>query len=209
MRSPTAARVPRPSADATRARILSAALDVFAELAFEGATVREIASRAGVTQPLLNYHFSSKDELWRTAVDQLFEALNTALRTRLEGLQGVDELTTAKLLSREFIYFSARNPQLFRIITGECKTESARLDWLTERHTGPLYEATVAMYHRLEVAGHGLAMRPAQAYYILIGAGATIFALGPECRRVAGIDPCTDDAIDAHAIAVIALLFGS
>ena len=88
-----AVRTPRPSADVTRERILAAALDRFSELSFEGATTREIAARAGVTQGLLNYHFSSKDELWRAAVDGLFAELSDALDSRAEGLRGVDALT--------------------------------------------------------------------------------------------------------------------
>ena len=70
----TTPRATRPSADPTRDRILAAAADLFAERSFDGATTREIAARAGVTQPLLNYHFRSKDELWRAAVDSLFES---------------------------------------------------------------------------------------------------------------------------------------
>ena len=46
-------RATKPSADGTRGRILAAALDLFSELAVDGATTREIAARAGVTQPLL------------------------------------------------------------------------------------------------------------------------------------------------------------
>src|SRR5579872_2931091 len=95
-----ATRVTRPSADATRQRVLAAALDLFSEQSFDGATTREIAARAGVTQPLLNYHFSSKDELWQAAVDGLFADLHEALGTREQGLRGVDELTVAKLLVR-------------------------------------------------------------------------------------------------------------
>src|SRR3546814_1766093 len=64
-------RASRPSADPTRDRILDAALDLFFERSFDGATTREIAQRAGVTQPLLNYHYRSKDDLWRAAVDSL------------------------------------------------------------------------------------------------------------------------------------------
>ena len=45
VRAATAGRVPRPSADATRERILAAALDLFSKLSFDGATTREIASR--------------------------------------------------------------------------------------------------------------------------------------------------------------------
>src|SRR3954471_11609945 len=119
VRASTAGRVTRPSADATRERILAAALDLFSELSFDGATTREIASRAGVTQPLLHYHFSAKDELWRAAVDGIFGELDAALTARADGLRGVDPLTAAKLVVREFIYFSAAHPQLHRIITQE------------------------------------------------------------------------------------------
>ena len=204
----TAARVTRPSADATRERILAAALDLFSELSFDGATTREIASRAGVTQPLLNYHFSSKDELWQAAVDGLFTELNRALTARAEGLRGVDELTVAKLLVREFVYFSAAHPQLHRIITQECKTDGPRMDWLVERHIRPRYEQTAAMFARLVEAGHVPDIAVPHLYYIVTGAAPTMFVLAPECRRLAGIDPHAPDVVEAHADAVITLIFG-
>src|SRR6478609_1380227 len=101
--STTDERTTRPSADATRERIIAAAVDRFADRSFEGATTREIAAAAGVSQPSLNYHFRSKDELWRAAVDSLFARLDATMRTRIEGLRGVDLLTTAKLAVRDFI----------------------------------------------------------------------------------------------------------
>ena len=56
------------------------------------------------------------------------------------GLRGVDEVTSAKLLVREFITFSARNPQLHRIIMQESKADGPRMDYLVERHVRPIYE---------------------------------------------------------------------
>jgi TetR/AcrR family transcriptional regulator len=204
----TAVRATRPSADATRERILASALDLFSELSFEGATTREIAARAEVTQPLLNYHFSSKDELWRAAVDRLFEELNGVLGKRREGLRGVDEVTVARLVVREFICFSAAHPQLHRVITQECKADGPRMDWLVDRHIRPLYESTIEMFSRLVMQGHVPDILPAHLYYILTGAGPTMFVLAPECRRLAGIDPLAPEVVEAHADAVIALLFG-
>ena len=201
-------RATRPSADATRERILAAALDLFSELSFDGATTREIAARAGVTQPLVNYHFSSKDELWFAAVDGVFAELSEALAARARGLRGVDELTTAKLLIREFVYFSAAHPQLHRIITQECKTDGPRMDWLVERHVRPLYEQTTAIHAGLVEAGHLPNFPAPHFYYILTGAAPTMFVLGPECRRLTGVDPQAPEVIEAHADAVIALLFG-
>jgi AcrR family transcriptional regulator len=205
----TDARVTRPSANITRERILAAALDLFADHSFEGATTREIAARAGVAQPLLNYHFHSKDELWSAAVDGLFNELNQALGSRLEGLRGVDDLVVAKLIVREFIYFSAAHPQLHRIITQECKVDNARMDWLVDTHVRPLYETTVALFARLVERGAIPAISPTNLYYVVTGAGATMFVLAPECRRLGGFDPMEHTAVEAHADAVTTLLFGS
>ncbi len=203
-----AKRATRPSADATRDRILDVALDLFSELSFDGATTREIASRAGVTQPLLNYHFSSKDELWRAAVARLFESLGTSMGDRIQGLRGVDELTTARLLVREFVTFSATHPQLHRIITQECKTDGPRMDWLVEHHIRPWFESTTALFEGLVARGHVPAIPAAHLYYILTGAAPTMFVLGPECQRLTGIDPTAPAVIEAHADAVCLLLFG-
>ena len=201
-------RSTRPSADPTRDRILAAAVDLFSERSFDGATTREIAQRAGVTQPLLNYHHRSKDDLWRAAVDSLFDLLRRAMSDRAEGLRGVDDVTSAKLRVREFITFSARNPKLHRIITQECKSDSPRMDYLVERHVRPLYESTVELFEHLARNGAVPPVSPPHLYYILTGAGPTMFVLGPECRRLSDLDPGSDEVIDAHADAVCMLLFG-
>lgn len=201
-------RALRASADATRERILAAALDLFADKSFEGASTRQIALRAGVTQGLLNYHFSSKDELWRAAVDGLFGELTLALSRRADGLRGVDELTVGRLLIREFVYFCAARPQLHRIITQEGKSDSSRLDWLVDRHVRPIFEDTTAHLGRLVEHGHLPDIPAVHLYYIITGASATMFVLSPECQRLAGVDPQASDVIEAHADSVVRLLFG-
>lgn len=202
-------RVPRPSAKPTRDRIVAAATDLFSEHSFDGASTREIAAAAGVTQPLLNYHFRSKDELWRAAVDALFEALNRTLDERTKGLRGVDDVTSAKLLVREFVTFSARNPQLHRIIMQESKSDGPRMDYLVDRHVRPIYERTTALFVSLAAKGAVPAIPPEHLYYILTGAGPTMFVLAPECRRLSGLDPFDEAVVEAHADAVCLLLFGS
>jgi TetR/AcrR family transcriptional regulator len=200
-------RVTRPSADPTRDRILAAAADLFSVRSFAGASTREIAARAGVTQPLLNYHFHSKDELWRAVVDSLFTGLNRTMNDRVEGLRGVDALTSARLRVREFVIFSARNPQLHRIIMQESKADGPRMDYIVD-HVRPLYRRTTRLFERLAREGSVPPIPPAHLYYILTGAGPTMFVLGPECRRLSGLDPTSDEVIDAHADAVCLLLFG-
>ena len=142
-------RVTRPSADATRERIVAAAVDLFSERSFDGATTRDIATRAAVAQPLLHYHFHSKEALWQAAVDSLFDLLNQAMDERASGLRGVDEITRAKLIVREFITFSARNPQLHRIIMQESKADGPRMDYLVDQHVRPIYERTIEIFESL------------------------------------------------------------
>lgn len=193
---------------APKERIAAAAVELFSDRSFDGASTRDIAARAGVTQPLVNYHFRTKDELWRASVDSLFSRLNEAITSRTEGLRGVDEVTTAKLLVREFITFSARHPELHRIITQESKADGPRMDYIVDHHVRPIYETTTAMFERLARKGAVPNIPAAHLYYILTGAGPTMFVLGPECRRLTGLDPSSDDVIEAHADAVITLLFG-
>lgn len=202
-------RTARASADPTRDRILAAALDLFSERSFDGATTRAIAERAGVTQPLLNYHFSSKDELWRAAVDGLFEELNRSQTERSRGLRGVDDATRARLMIREFIWFSARNPQLHRIITQESKADSPRMDHLVEHHVRPLYEATTALLRELVDRSVIRDIPVEHLYYVITGAGPSMFVLAPECRRLTGLEPTDDAVIEAHVDAVCALIFGT
>ncbi len=44
------------------------------------------------------------------------------------------------------------------------------------------------------------------AYYVMAGAASLIFAVAPECRRLTGLDPETEQAVDAHAEFVARLL---
>ena len=204
----TTDRATRPSADPTRDRILAAAVELFSERSFDGATTRQIAERAGVTQPLLNYHHRSKEELWRAAVDFLFDLLRRSTDEAAEALDGLDELTSAKARVREFVRFSARHPQLHRIITQESTSNSERMEYLVEQHVRPLYESTVALFERLARDGAVPAIPPPHLYYILTGAGPTMFVLGPQCERLTGLDPSSDAVIEAHVDAVCTLLFG-
>lgn len=192
-----------------RERILAAALELFSERSFKDATTREIARRADVAQPLLNYHYRSKNELWRAAVEAIFDRLRTAMSERSKELEGLGALATARVLVRQFVIFSARNPQLHRIITQECKADSARMDYLVEQHVRPFYEATTAAFEQLVSDGVLPPIGAPHLFYILTGAGPSMFVLGPEFRRLSGLDPESDEVIEAHADAMCRLLFGA
>jgi AcrR family transcriptional regulator len=72
---------PGKKAEETRARILNAALAVFQERGFERATMREIATEAGVATGAAYYYFDSKDAL----VMAFYERAQAEMRVELEA----------------------------------------------------------------------------------------------------------------------------
>jgi hypothetical protein len=72
----------------------------------------------------------------------------------------------------------------------------------------PLYEATTERFEALARQGAVPPIPAVHLYYILTGAGPTMFVLAPECRRLSGLDPDTEEVVEAHADAVCSLIFG-
>ncbi len=66
----------------TRARVLAAAADLFAERGFFGTTVRDIADRARVNVAAGHYHFGSKQELYLEVVRREFDEMAGRLAAR-------------------------------------------------------------------------------------------------------------------------------
>jgi TetR/AcrR family transcriptional regulator, regulator of cefoperazone and chloramphenicol sensitivity len=62
-------------ADYTRDRILRAAVRLFAERGYQATSIRTLASKARVNQAAVNYHFKSKDGLYREVLRQAIRAL--------------------------------------------------------------------------------------------------------------------------------------
>ena len=56
------------STDPTKARLIQAAGEEFAEKGFDGATVRSICNRAGTNLAAVNYHFGDKERLYEHAM---------------------------------------------------------------------------------------------------------------------------------------------
>lgn len=64
------------TADNTNKLLMEAALRVFTEKGFAGASTREIVETCGVTKPTLYYHFGSKDNLYRSILEEIFNRFN-------------------------------------------------------------------------------------------------------------------------------------
>lgn len=93
----------------TRERILNASEALFAELGFDGVSLRMITQRAGVELALANYHFGPKKDLFAAVVERRALELNEARREALESLGAaplIEDLIDA--FTRPFLEKSAR-----------------------------------------------------------------------------------------------------
>ncbi|MET3618939.1 CerR family C-terminal domain-containing protein [Burkholderia ambifaria] len=59
--------------DETRRRIIDAAIELFGEHGFAGASTRDIAAKAGVNAPALQYYFENKEGVYRACVEAIAE----------------------------------------------------------------------------------------------------------------------------------------
>jgi len=71
------------SIDATRIRLLDAALEVFSEKGFSKASVRDICQRAQANIAAINYHFGDKAQLYR----EVFERVASRLESFAQALE--------------------------------------------------------------------------------------------------------------------------
>lgn len=71
--------IPAPPHEDTRARVLQAALELFAERGFAATSTRELSERLGFTKAALYYHFKTKDDLLAALIQPAVEQLTTLI----------------------------------------------------------------------------------------------------------------------------------
>lgn len=79
----------RAVADARRALVLDAARSAFFELGLEGASMREIARRAGYTPGAIYSYFASKEEVYGALLGESLERLNAQVETAVAAAVAV------------------------------------------------------------------------------------------------------------------------
>lgn len=190
--------------DITRAALLDAAIHEFAAHGFDGASTRAIATRAGVHQPQINYHFASKLDLWRAAVALLFEELEAEGLGRMRGVRGQRAALEAGI--RAYVSFAARRPELNRIMVHESGAPSERLDWLVTTYVQQRFDLVAALWEPLRRRREVIDVDGVTAFYLILGGGTLLYTNAPEARMLSGIEPTDPARIEAHAAALVAML---
>ncbi len=136
----SARRRVRQERSGTRAEILEAAGQVFAEKGFDRATGREICDRAGANPAAINYYFGGMEGLYAAAVEEAHGRLLT-LEKMSSAIAGKTD-PAAKLkaiieLAVDLLTGPTSSSWVLRVFGRELVTPSAALESLIERQGIP------------------------------------------------------------------------
>ena len=87
----------------TRTRILDAAEELFMQHGFEGTSMRQLTTKAGVNLAAVNYHFGSKDALIEAVFRRRLDPMNAARIAALDALEAGGRPPAPDTIIRAFV----------------------------------------------------------------------------------------------------------
>ncbi|HEV2909678.1 MAG TPA: CerR family C-terminal domain-containing protein [Candidatus Eremiobacteraceae bacterium] len=140
-RSPRREVAERPTTDPTRAKLVEAATEIFAERGFHAATVREICLRAGANIAAVNYYFHDKLGLYTEVLRGAVATVPAALRPILERpLPPEQNLRAAIHAMIERLYGRDRPSVPFRLMRHELVQPTPALAQVVDELIRPQYD---------------------------------------------------------------------
>lgn len=198
---------PKTVSGAARNDILDAALKVFARDSFEGASLLEIAKLAHIGQPLIHYHFGSKEKLWRAAIDYALTDLERFYRELIVTTIDLEPIDNLKVLCRAFIQFAARYPEHAHIFINEMRTPGERFDWIVEKYLRPIHHQMDSIVALAIERGQ---LKPIPTVFVtntIFISLVHFFTISPLLKAIYAVDPADPEAIAAHAKYTIEIIF--
>ncbi|MAU41904.1 MAG: hypothetical protein CMF31_09820 [Kordiimonas sp.] len=190
----------------TRQKILDAAIQCFLESGFGGVSTYDISANVGVTQPVILYHYKSKEGLWKACMDHMFGHFRNALAQKILELREEEPRIFFRELIRHIIVWPTHYPFMIRVLLDTNEDDAERLNWLWDKHIGP---TQTAMSHILD---HGVKigilrdLPTLNTHYLLMGQS-MIFSLGQKVHTLTKKYQFNEDFIEAQIECFTAMLF--
>ncbi|CAM1643197.1 C-terminal [Bartonella choladocola] len=147
------------SAVDARDRIIDAALQVFADVGYAGASMRTIAEKAGVSAALIHHHFKDKETLWKIVNKRISLEFHEYVS---KGTEMEDPTSSFERLMRNFQQYWINHPlslrlQLWRMLEASIEERQSRSSFLNEYFVPKIRQAQKAGVVRDDIPA-GLAM---------------------------------------------------
>lgn len=194
-------------AQATRQRILDAAIAEFAERGLAGARVDEIAARSGANKRMLYAYFGSKEELWLVVLERVYAAKRE--EERALALDALEPREAMAALVRFNLRYTARHPEFVALLNQENVHRAAYLK--RSEQVRELYSPLAAVVGRVLARGAeaGLfrgGVDPLQLYVTIVALGHFYVANRHTLGAVLRAELASEAALaarEAHAVEVV------
>lgn len=143
----------------TRQRLVEVALERFGQAGFQATTTREIAQAAGVTLPVLAYHFGSKEGLYLACAGEIvsrwrgqMEPSALAIAAELPALSAEaarDRLTSLMIESAETLAVGGGADRWLGFVQRETMDRGPAFDMLYKEIWAPGVELVAALISRI------------------------------------------------------------
>ncbi len=174
---------------------------------FRGASTHEIARQAGVAQPLLMYHFPTKEDLWIAAVQRAIDAFLERFLPRFEALKDLEPADKLRAVFQDYARFAAEHPELHKLMIDASVCGEPSIAAVVETRLHSVFTLLCGEIEAAQKMGNMVSGDPVLLYYSLIGVAATVFSLRREFELLTGRDPRDPETVEAQASLLARLFF--
>ena len=179
----------------SRSQILVAAVTVFARSGFEASSLAEIAREAGVKKALVQYHFSTKEQLWKDAASRLWTERNNRLAEVLTDTCDDDLTNRMRQGFTALVEFTREKPQWLWFMFHEAAVNGPRLQWLIDTFLRDDYRLGEAFVEQFQQHGAMREGPPLHLLHLISGALTYNLLVAPQTYQVTGVDLASEDSI--------------
>ena len=189
----------------SRAAILQAAAQEFAEHGIAGARTDAIARQARVNKALLYYYFKDKETLYGAVLDNAFSGLKNTVFRVLDG----DLASREKMMAYVGAYFDfiASNQLYPRLMQREMmrarEGQSQHIDKVVKNYVRPIFARVSELIRNGIAEGEFRPVNPAHFVPSMVAMIVFYFSSAPMMQKIVGFNPLTPGRIAERRAAVL------
>ncbi|HKH97492.1 MAG TPA: TetR/AcrR family transcriptional regulator [Candidatus Sulfotelmatobacter sp.] len=189
----------------SRAAILEAAAQEFAEHGIAGARTDAIARKARVNKALLYYYFKDKETLYSAVLDGAFSGLRETVFRVLDS----DLPPRQKMMAYVGAYFDfiASNQMYPRLMQREMmrarEGQSQHIDKVVKNYIRPIFARVSELMRKGIAEGEFRPVNPAHFVPSMVAMIVFYFSGAPMMRKIVGFNPLTPERIAERRAAVL------
>ena len=143
----------RANGEGTKSKILVQSAELFAELGFNGVTMRDISRKVGVTLPSIYHHFGNKQALYRAVETEFYGRVRDRLLSTADSSDDPRQRLQDTLVS---LYDAMRADAVFHtiLVRNLLYSSAENRKFLTETTLQPIFDYVDGLVQSLGVKEH-------------------------------------------------------